>query len=234
MKIPFIIYGDFESILEEISTCSNDTKKSSTTKISKHTPSGFSLFTYCSFDKTKNKLDYYRGKDCTKVFCKILKEHVGRIIHWKKKEMMPLTDKENRSYENQKVCHVCKKLFKKDDKKVKDHSHFTDKYRRSAHNKCNMNYKITKNIPIVFHDLSLYDGNFIIKELANEFDGELECLGENTEKYISFSVKVNKKITKRDKYVNKKIVNIPYRLKFIDSYRFMAASLLELADNLSN
>ena len=49
-----------------------------------------------------------------------------------------------------------------------------------------MNYKITKNIPIVSHNLSSYDSHFIIKELANEFDGELECLGENTEKYISF------------------------------------------------
>ena len=70
MKIPFIIYGDFESTLEEISTCSNDLKKSSTTKISKHTPSGFSLFIYCSLDKTKNKPNYNRGKDCMKVFCK--------------------------------------------------------------------------------------------------------------------------------------------------------------------
>ena len=60
-----------------------------------------------------------------------------------------------------------------------------------------MNYKITKNIPIVSHNLSSYDSHFIIKELANEFDGELECLGENTEKYISFSVKINKKITKK-------------------------------------
>ena len=97
-----------------------------------------------------------------------------------------------------------------------------------------MNYKITKNIPIVFHNLSSYDGHFIIKELANEFDGGFECLGENTEKYISFSVKINKKITKKDEDGNKKIVNIPCRLKFIDSYRFMAASLSELVENLSN
>ena len=62
MKISFIIHGDFESTLEEISTCSNDSKKSPSTKISKHTSSGFSIFTYCLFDKTKNKLDYYRGK----------------------------------------------------------------------------------------------------------------------------------------------------------------------------
>ena len=84
MKMPLIIYSDFESILEEISTCGNDLKKSSTTKISKYTPSGFSLVTYCSFDKTKNKPDYYREKDCMKVFCKILREHVERIIYWEK------------------------------------------------------------------------------------------------------------------------------------------------------
>ena len=68
-----------------------------------------------------------------------------------------------------------------------------------------MNYKITKNIPIVFHNLSSYDGHFIIKELANEFDGGFECLGENTEKYISFSVKINKKIKKKMKMVIKKL-----------------------------
>ena len=73
MEIQFIICGDIESILEEISTCGNDPKNSSTTKISKHTPSGFSLFTYCSFDKAKNKLNYYRDKDCMGVFCDILK-----------------------------------------------------------------------------------------------------------------------------------------------------------------
>ena len=148
--------------------------------------------------------------------------------------MIPLTDEENRSYENQIFCHVCRKLFTKDDKKVKDNCHFTGKYRGPAHNKCKMNYKITKSIPIVFYNLSSYDGHFIIKELANEFDGGLECLGENTENCISFSVKINKKITNKDEDGNKKIVNIPYRLKLIDSYRFMAASLSELVNNLSN
>ena len=147
--------------------------------------------------------------------------------------MIPLTDEENRSYENQKFFHVCRKLFTKGDKKVKDHCYFTGKYRGPAHNKCNMNYKLTKNISIVFN-LSSYDGHFIIKELANQFDGEIECLGENTEKYISFSLKINKKITKKDEDGNKKIVNVPYRLKFIDSYRVMAASSSELVDNLSN
>ena len=61
-------------------TCYNNPKKSSTTKINKHTPSGYSLFTYCSFDATKNKFDCHRGKDLMERFCKDLKEHATKII----------------------------------------------------------------------------------------------------------------------------------------------------------
>ena len=75
MKAPFIIYADLESLLAKISTCNNNPEKSSTTKINKHTPSGYSLFTQCSFDKTKNRLDYYRGKDCMKNVCLDLRKH---------------------------------------------------------------------------------------------------------------------------------------------------------------
>ena len=65
-KAPFTIYSDLESLLEKQSTCHNNPKKSSTTKINKHTASGYSLFTHCSFDATKNKLDYYRGSHSLK------------------------------------------------------------------------------------------------------------------------------------------------------------------------
>ena len=66
IKLPFVVYADLECLLEKMSTCQNNPNESSTTEINKHTPSGYSLFTHCSFDKTKNKLDYYRGKDCIK------------------------------------------------------------------------------------------------------------------------------------------------------------------------
>ena len=69
MKVPFIIYAGLESLLEKMNTCHNNPEKSSTTKINKHTLSVYSLFTHCSFDTTKNKLDYYRGKYCMKTFC---------------------------------------------------------------------------------------------------------------------------------------------------------------------
>ena len=110
---PFIIYADLECLLEKMSSCCNP-EESSTTEINKSTPSGYSLFTYCSFDKAKNKLDYYRGKDCMKRFCKDLRKHATKIINYKKKKMIPLTIKEEIDHNKQKICFICKKnLIKK-------------------------------------------------------------------------------------------------------------------------
>ena len=67
-------------------TCHNNLEKSSTTKINEHRASGYSMFTQCSFDATKNKLDFYRGKHCMERFWKDLKEHVLKIIDHEKKK----------------------------------------------------------------------------------------------------------------------------------------------------
>ena len=137
-------------------------------------------------------------------------------------------------YNEQKVCYICKKRFSTDDDnnekyhKVKDHCHYTGKYRGAAHDICNLRYKIPKEIPVVFHNGSTYDYHFIIKELAKEFEGEFKCLGENTEKYITFSVPIKKEITKTDKDANDKITKTSYKIKFIDSFRFMSSYLSNL------
>ena len=89
-----------------------------------------------------------------------------------------------------------------------------------------MRYKIPKEIPVVFHNGSTYDYHFIVKELVKEFDGNFECLGENTEKYITFPVPIKKKIENKD-------IEITYQIKFIGSYRFMSMPLSKLIDNLS-
>ena len=111
-------------------------------------------------------------------------------------------------------------------KKVRDHCYYTGKYRGAAHSNCNLNYKIPKEILVVFHNGSTYDYHFIIKQLAREFKGNFECLGENTEKYITFSVPIKKEHDNGKPSI--------YKLKFIDSYRFMQDSLSNLVDNLSD
>ena len=238
MRVPFIIYADLQCLLEKMNTCHNTPEKPSTTKINKRAPSGYSLFTHCSFDRTKNKLDYYRGKNCMKNFCLDLREHATKIINYEKKEMKPLTKKEEKKHKKQEVRYICKKGFSTDDSnkkyhKISDHCHYTGKYRGATHYICNLRYKIPKEIPVVFHNGSTCDYHFIIKELAEEFEREFECLGENTEKYITFSVPVKKEVTKKDKNGNDKIIKISHKIKFIDSYRFMSTSLSNLVSNLS-
>ena len=79
MKAPFVIYADLKCLPEKMSTCQNDPKKYT------HTPTGYSLFTHCLFDTTKNKLYLYRGKNCMENFCLDLKEHVTKIVTYGKK-----------------------------------------------------------------------------------------------------------------------------------------------------
>ena len=94
-----------------------------------------------------------------------------KIINYEKKEMIPLTDEENKSYEEYEVCHICIEMFCTDEddenyrnrKKVKDHCHYTGKFRGAAHSICNLNYKVPKNIPVVILTLSSI---FIINQLA--------------------------------------------------------------------
>ena len=145
-----------------------------------------------------------------------------------------LTNEEKESYEKQKNYHICKKEFCTDENKnsefklyhkVRDHCHYSGNYIGAAHNICNLRCKISKEIHIVFHNGSAYDYHFIIKKLIEEFKGKVDCLGENTEKYITFSVPIKKELD------NNKVIT--YKLEFIDSFRFMADSLSSLIDNLS-
>ena len=118
IKLPFIIYANLECLLEKMSTCQNNLNESSTTEINKHTPSGYSLYTHCSFDKSKHKRDYYRGKNCVKKFCKDLRTHATKIINYEKKKMIPLTTKEEIYHNKQKICYIYKKEFDTNDKKI--------------------------------------------------------------------------------------------------------------------
>ena len=93
-------------------------------------------------------------------------------------------------------------------RKVKEHCHYTGKYRGAAYSICNLKYSVPKEIPIVFHNGSNYDSHFIMKELAEEFEGEFTCLGENTEKYIICSGAIEKKVTRINK--KRKKLQKPY------------------------
>ena len=164
--------------------------------------------------------------------------------------MMPLTDEEKESHKNQQFCHICEKQFCTDKKdaefkltqKVRDHCHYAGKYRGAAHSIYNLRYKVKKEIPLVFHNGSVYDYHLIIKLIAKELKGHFDCIGENTEKYITFSAPIQKEVNDNnndddddddDDDNSENAKPLTYRIKFIDSCRFKRDSLSNLVDNLS-
>ena len=134
--------------------------------------------------------------------------------------MIPLIHEEDNFYNGQEVCYIWKETFciDKNDKSYINkrkvlYCHYIVKFRGAP-----------KEIPIIIHNDS-YDTHFTLNQLAIEFKGELNCIGDNMEKYITFSVPIKKE------YDNGK--TITYKLKFIDSFRFIPTSLSELVDNTS-
>ena len=131
----------------------------------------------------------------------------------------------NTSYAIRNLLLIKKNKYYKKLLKVKDHDHYTGKYRSAAHSVCNLRYKTQKDIPFVIHNGSTYDFPLIITELAKEFRSEIHCIPEDKEKYKSFS------ITLMHKKENNK--TFKYNLNFIDSARFMMGSLGTHVNNLS-
>ena len=138
--------------------------------------------------------------------------------------MDPLTPKEWKKYNKASRCHICFKQFgdSKKGPKAPDHCHYTGRYRGPIHR--NPSY-----IPVVFHNLSGYDTHLFIRELGMHSRDTMEVIAKNKENYISFSVEVAV-----DKYVDKlgtekeKLI----KLRFINSFKFMASSLDSLTRNL--
>ena len=125
-------------------------------------------------------------------------------------------------------CHICYKPFNFKDPKVRDHCHYTGKYRGPAHSLCSLRHTIPSYIPVIFHNLSGYDAHLFIKELRAKFK-DIGVIAKNKEDYITFSVNVvvdrytDKNGDERDKFIE---------LRFMDSFKFMMSSLDLLTNNL--
>ncbi|XP_057290262.1 uncharacterized protein LOC130612946 [Hydractinia symbiolongicarpus] len=233
LKAPFIMYADFEAFTKDLPE--EETKcGSSTEKVDKHIPTGFCCYSKFAHGEVSNPLTLYRGEDCVSRFVDHVVSESKRLYNmFPKISMQDLTDEELDGYENATKCHICMGEFSEHDVKVRDHCHFTGKFRGSAHRECNLRYKVPNYIPVVFHNLSGYDAHLFIKELAKQHGEEgISVIVENKEN-IGFStdVKVGEYIGKNGetKDKDKKI-----QLRFIDSFGFMASGLNSLVNNLSD
>ena len=228
-KVPFMMYADFESILEPIQGVSNNPNVSSTRGVNIHTPSGWCVYSKFAYGEVTNPLTQYRGSDCIEKFCEHIISEAKRLYNsFPKHSMQPPTKSQLKEYKRATKCHICFKPFGEKGK-VRDHCHYSGLHRGAAHFSCNLQYKIPSYIPVIFHNLAGYDAHLFIRELAKYTTG-MGVIAKNIEDYISFSIKVEV-----DKYIdkegNEKTKEI--ELRFIDSIKFMSSSLYSLVNNLA-
>ena len=227
-RFPFVVYADTESLIKNMDNCDPNPQNSYTKKYQKHEPISFTYYIKCFDDSVCEPiLCTYTGKDAMDVFIKWLKEDVKAIANIKPKEMI-FTEEDKKQFIKSKDCWICGEPLKDD--KVRDHCHYTGRYRGPAHNSCNLKYRKPKSIPVFFHNLSGYDSHLFIKKLGSPDKKEnMDCIPNNEEKYISFS-----KTIKVGKYTNKKgdVKDKTFKIIFKDSFKFLPASLGVLVNNL--
>ena len=232
LPIPFVVYADFECITSTMSSCCPNPEGSYNYNYQKHEPSGFCFYAKGIGGKRIRPIIYTKlseDDNVAKIFVEKLVELTKGIYEdfYQKPIKMIVTPETQKEFNNAVVCHICGFTLGKD--RVRDHCHFTGKYRGAAHNKCNLMCRKPRILPVIFHNLQGYDSHLFIKEIS-KIDGKLDCIPSTEEKYISFSkhIKVGEY-----KHISGDIYPITFEIRFLDSYKFLQSSLGNLVSNLS-
>ena len=231
MHVPVVVYADFESILRP---CHEDNKTH------EHIPCGFCFHLVSPFLQMEPVLK--RAENETNQLPQdFIRELISRVkqahLSLPKKEMLPLSSEEWKKFHKSEVCWLCKGKFgEKTFSKVRDHCHYTGKFRGAAHQSCNLKFKRPKFTPVFFHNLQNYDAHLFVRALGLMDEVlSISCIPNNNEKYISFSLKFElKRITKWDPRKEEWIeVVLTHEIRFLDSFKFTLSGLEGLVKNLS-
>ena len=233
-RAPFAIYADFECILKPMDTYETDPNKSYTMKYQEHEPVSFTYYIK-SFNESvyKSKLKFYvkekeEDPDPVDIFINWLEEDVKKISELGNQKMV-ITEEEQEQFNKASDCWICEKKLNLEDR-VRDHCHYTGRYRGAAHNKCNLKYSKPNNISVFFHNLTGYDSHLFIKKLGVT-KGNIDCIPNNEENYISFSKTI---VTGEYKNKREETKNKYFKIIFKDSMKFLKSSVEALVNNLPN
>ena len=231
MHVPVVVYADFESILRP---CHEDNKTH------EHIPCGFCFHLVSPFLQMEPVLK--RAENETNQLPQdFIRELISRVkqahLSLPKKEMIPLSSEEWKKFHKSEVCWLCKGKFgEKTFSKVRDHCHYTGKFRGAAHQSCNLKFKRPKFTPVFFHNLQNYDAHLFVRALGLMDEVlSISCIPNNNEKYISFSLKFElKRIIKWDPKKEEWLeVVLTHEIRFLDSFKFTLSGLNGLVKNLS-
>ena len=207
LPAPYIIYADFEALTAKVEGPELEPTKSNTQRRQHHEACSYS-YIVVRYDGQTEPPVKYRGSNAAEHFLESLQEEKRKIKGvLADPKAMRMTREDWHAFRTTETCHVCDKTLEGDS--VRDHCHITGKYRGAAHNACNLKLRLnpkTTTIPVVFHNLRGYDSHLLMQAIS-KVEGEISCIPNNTEKYISFSLG---------------------QPRFTDSARFLLASLDKL------
>ena len=220
LRVPFVIYADFECYTEKIANPASNPNQTNTTAYQHHKPSGFSYMVVSAKAEYTKAPVVYRGPNVVDTFFESIMKEENQIKDiLKNPQPMRMTPDEERTFQQAQDCHICDQPLGAD--RVRDHDHLTGDYRGAAHNECNLALKYKKVndrmvfsfvIPVIFHNLRGYDGHVLMESLGKYKKRRISCIPNNSERYISFSLG---------------------SLRFIDSFQFLGTSLEKLVNNLA-
>ena len=230
--VPFVIYADFEALLQKVERGQPDSDKSYTEEFQRHIDCGSAYKVVCCYDdKYSKEICIYRGENAVYKFLEQMLEEVNYCKDIVKREFnkpLKMTDDDELCFRLEEKCHICNKKYTNKDIRVRDHCHITGKYRGSAHQECNLKLRVNPEeikIPVIFHNLRGYDSHLLMQQIGEiakkhtyknskgrEMEMQINVIPNNMEKYMAFM--------------------LGNHLTFIDSLQFMSSSLDKLVSNL--
>ena len=239
MHVPVVGYADFESILRPFPGAKRPGLRPEGNKTHEHIPCGFCFHLVSPFlqmdpvlKRAENETNQLPQDFIRELIFQVKQAHLSLP----KKEMIPLSSEEWKKFRESEVCWLCKGKFGEEKPKVRDHCHFTGKFRGAAHQSCNLKFQRPKFTPVFFHNLQNYDAHLFVRALGLMDEVlSIKCIPNNGEKYISFSLKFElKRFTKWDPGTEEwKEVVVKHEIQFLDSFKFTLAGLEGLVKNLS-
>ena len=230
--VPFVIYADFEALLQKVERGQPDSDKSYTEEFQRHIDCGSAYKVVCCYDDRFSKeICIYRGENAVHKFLEQMLEEVEYCKDIVKREFnksLKMTTDDELSFKLENKCHICGDSYKDDDTRIPDYCQITGKYKGSAHQDCSAKLKIDADklkIPVIFHNLRGYDSHLLMQNIGNiakkntyknskgrEIEMSINVIPNNMEKYMAFM--------------------LGNHLTFIDSFQFMSSSLDKLVSNL--
>ena len=153
-----------------------------------HISCSFAYKIVCIHDRFSKPTIIYRAENAAYEFIKAILEeykYYKKIINKHFNKNLIMTEEEEDLFQKSNNCWICKKLIDNDEGKVRDHCRITGKFRGASHKSCSLNFKLTKKVPVIFHNLKSYDSHLILNEL-DKFDVKIKVIPNGLEKYMAF------------------------------------------------